>query len=177
MGDESALEARLERAHTVIGDLLRSLGEVELLPERQQAAAREAIAVLEDAPITDVADFGMRLVDRIKALGILDDSELRVFMRRLIYGGPKLRAGEQAHRLTADLVQSEERRKRAEAAALAAEQHLHAIRHAAGLSPGEWGDIAATIIERLRGSDELSGRLKALCQQLQDNGVAMTATT
>lgn len=51
MGDESALEARLERAHTVIGDLLRSLGEVELLPDRQQVAAREAMAFREQLSI------------------------------------------------------------------------------------------------------------------------------
>lgn len=48
MGDENALEARLERAHTVIGDMLRSLGEVDLLPERQKQAAVAAIIFKEE---------------------------------------------------------------------------------------------------------------------------------
>ena len=68
MGDDGALEARLERAHTVIGDLLGSLGEIDLLSQRQQAAAREAI------------DFREQRETAVKARGEVDQMRDRIKM-------------------------------------------------------------------------------------------------
>jgi len=128
MGDEAALEARLERAHTVIGDLLRSLGDIELLPERQQAAAMEAIAFRE-----------MHVIERgvLRMAGKLDDPvDWKV----------------EYNRLTAELTQSEERRKRAETAALTAEQHnekMHELVASAldysGWERAGWKDLVAAV--------------------------------
>jgi len=143
MGDE-ALEARLERAHTVIGDLLTSLGEIQLLPERQRTAACEAIAFREvhrsgvhrvAAGIDTSVD---RLDDAARATGMPNDlpEDIKrqvlkdgwaLVVRRLLERVSQVAAPPalEINRLTAELVQSEERRISAEQAALEAERHNH----------------------------------------------------